>query len=50
MAQSHVVSGLLQKRSELMGLIEQKRKELTVLQQGLTLIDGTIWLIIVTFE
>lgn len=42
MALSHVVSGLLQKRSELMGLIEQKRKELTALQQGLTSIDGTI--------
>lgn len=42
MAQSHVVSGLLQKRSELMGLIEQKKKELSVLQQGLTSIDGTI--------
>lgn len=42
MAQSHVVSGLLQKRSELMGLIEQKKKELTALQQGLTSIDGAI--------
>jgi hypothetical protein len=29
MAQTHVVSGLLQKRSELMGFIEHKKKELT---------------------
>ncbi len=42
MAQSHVVSGLLQKRSELTGMVEQKNKELTALQQGLASIDGTI--------
>lgn len=42
MAQSHVMSALIDKRSELMGLIEVKRKELEQLNQGLVSIDGTI--------
>lgn len=41
MAQSHVVSGLLQKRSELMGLIEFKRKELDGLIANLNALDMT---------
>lgn len=41
MAQSHVVSGLLQKRSELMGLIEVKRKELDGLIANLNALDMT---------
>jgi hypothetical protein len=41
MAQSHVVSGLLQKRSELMGLIEVKRKELDGLIADLNALDMT---------
>ena len=42
MAQSHVMSALIDKRSELMGLIDVKRKELEQLNQGLVSIDGTI--------
>jgi hypothetical protein len=42
MAQSHVLSALIDKRSELMGLIDVKRKELEQLTQGLVSIDGTI--------
>jgi hypothetical protein len=42
MAQSHVLSALIDKRSELMGLVEVKRKELEQLNQGLVSIDGTI--------
>jgi hypothetical protein len=42
MAQSHVLSVLIDKRSELMGLIDVKRKELEQLNQGLVSIDGTI--------
>lgn len=42
MAQSHVLSALIDKRSELMGLIDFKRKELEQLNQGLVSIDGTI--------
>jgi hypothetical protein len=42
MAQSHVLSALIGKRSELMGLIDVKRKELEQLNQGLLSIDGTI--------
>jgi hypothetical protein len=42
MAQSHVLSVLIDKRSELMGLIEVKRKELEQLNQCLLSIDGTI--------
>jgi hypothetical protein len=42
MAQSHVLSALIDKRSELMGLIDVKRKELEQLNQGLVSIDGTI--------
>ncbi len=42
MAQSHVMSALIDKRSELMGLIAVKRKELEQLNQGLLSIDGTI--------
>lgn len=41
MAQSHVVSGLLQKRSELMGLIDIKRKELDGLIANLNALDMT---------
>jgi hypothetical protein len=42
MAQSHVLSALIDKRSEIMGLIDVKRKELDQLNQGLLSIDGTI--------
>ena len=42
MVQSHVMSALINKRSELMGLIDVKRKELEQLNQGLVSIDGTI--------
>ena len=42
MAQSHVLSALIDKRSELMGLIDVKRKELEQLNQGLVSIGGTI--------
>lgn len=42
MAQSHVMSALIDKRSELMGLIDVKRKELEQLNQGLVSVDGTI--------
>jgi len=41
MAQPHVVSGLLKKRSELMGLIEVKRKELNGLMVTLDALDTT---------
>jgi hypothetical protein len=42
MAQSHVLSALINKRSELVSLIDVKRKELEQLNQGLVSIDGTI--------
>ena len=44
MAQTHVISALADKRSELLGLIEFKRKELEKLSQNLVHIDGAIQL------
>lgn len=39
---SHVISGLLSKRSEIKGLIEQKQQEIKVLEGQISSIDVTI--------
>ena len=42
MAQTHVLSALIDKRSEIMGIIEQKQKEINSLRQTLNYLDGSI--------
>ena len=42
MAQSHVVSGLVSKRSELAGILEHHQKEITRLSAEVSAIDGAI--------
>ena len=42
MANSHVLSALLAKRSELMGIVEQKQKKINILKQHITSLDGSI--------
>ncbi|MBK5073618.1 hypothetical protein I2492_09980 [Budviciaceae bacterium CWB-B4] len=42
MANTHVLSGLLDKRSELMGIIEQRQKEINILKQQISSLDGSI--------
>ncbi|CNJ35812.1 hypothetical protein [Yersinia rohdei] len=39
---SHVVSGLLSKRSELVGIIEVKRKEIKELEEQVSALDITL--------
>lgn len=42
MAESHVVSGLIAKRSELAGQVAHLQKQMTLLQGGLAHLDATI--------
>ncbi|SDY92378.1 hypothetical protein [Nitrosomonas sp. Nm33] len=42
MAESHVISGLVSKRSELSGLVDHHRKELERLNQEIKALDATI--------
>jgi uncharacterized protein YigA (DUF484 family) len=42
MAESHVISGLVSKRSELAGLLDYHRKEINKIMQSLTVLDNTI--------